>query len=135
MSIVRLDHYNIAPKDMEATVKFYVDVIGLTVGYRPDFGVDGYWLYAGDRSVLHLLGNEERETGPTGRVDHIAFWGSGVSDMITRLKTQGVPYKLRTIESAKMHQIFVTDVDGVDIEIGFPSHEPVPADSGQTFGL
>lgn len=135
MSIVRLDHYNIAPKDMEATVQFYVDVIGLTVGYRPDFGVPGYWLYAGDRSVLHLLGNDERSTGPTGRVDHIAFWGKDIGKMIKRLKNKNVPYKLRTIESAKMHQIFVTDVDGLSLEIGFSSDEPVPEGSGQTFGL
>lgn len=135
MGIVRLDHFNIAPQDMEATVKFYVEAIGLTVGYRPDFGVDGYWLYAGEQSVLHLLGNEERSTGPTGRVDHIAFWATGVSDYVKRFKKLGIPYKLRTIHSAKMHQIFVTDVDGVLIEIGFPSDEPVPADAGQTFGL
>lgn len=135
MPIVRLDHYNIAPRDMEATVRFYVDVIGLTVGPRPDFGVDGYWLYAGEQSVLHLLGDEKRSTGPTGRVDHIAFWATGLGEFVARLKRLEVPYKLRTIEVAGMHQVFLNDVDGVSIEIGFPSDEPVPADAGRTFGL
>lgn len=135
MPIVRLDHFNIAPKDMEATVRFYEDVVGLKVGPRPDFGVDGYWLYAGEQSVLHLLEDEHNADGPTGRVNHIAFWATDLAEYVSRLKRLGVPYKLRTIEVAGMHQIFLTDVDGIFIEIGFPSDEPVPEDAGRTFGL
>lgn len=135
MPIARLDHYNIAPQDMEATVRFYEDVVGLKVGPRPDFGVDGYWLYAGEQAVLHLLGDEHRSTGATGRLDHVAFWATDLAEYVTRLKRLGVDYKLRTIEVAGMHQIFLKDVDGVVVEIGFPSAEPVPEDAGRTFGL
>jgi len=135
MTIVRLDHYNIAPKDYEATVRFYEDVIGLRVGPRPDFGVDGYWLYAGDQAVLHLLTDEKRSAGPTGRLDHVAFWATGLPEFIARLKRMGVTYMLRTVEVAGMHQVFVTDVDGVTVEVGFDSNEPVPEDSGRRMGL
>lgn len=135
MPIVRLDHFNIAPKDMEETVRFYVDIVGLTVGYRPDFGVDGYWLYAGEQSVLHLLGDERRSTGPTGRMDHIAFWSTGIAECLERLTKAGWPYMLRTIEVAGMHQIFLTDPDGVQLEIGFPSKEPIPEGIERRMGL
>lgn len=135
MSIIRLDHYNIAPKDYEATVRFYEDVIGLKVGPRPDFGVDGYWLYAGDHAVLHLLTDEKRSMGPTGRLDHIAFWATGLTEFIARLKRMGIEYMLRTVEVAGMHQVFLTDVDGVTLEIGFDSNEPVPEDAGRRMGL
>ena len=111
------------------------DIVGLKVGPRPDFGVDGYWLYAGDQAVLHLLGDERRSTGPTGRLDHVAFWATDLAEYVARLKRHGVDYKLRTIAVAGMHQIFLTDVDGVLVEIGFSSDEPVPADAGRTFGL
>jgi catechol 2,3-dioxygenase-like lactoylglutathione lyase family enzyme len=135
MSIVRLDHYNIAPKDFEATVRFYEDVIGLKVGPRPEFGVDGYWLYADDRAVLHLLTDDKRSTGPTGRLDHIAFWATGLAEFVGRLKRMGIAYMLRTVEVAGMHQVFLTDVDGVTLEVGFASSEPVPDDAGRRMGL
>ena len=106
MTIVRLDHYNLAPNDMEATVKFYEDVVGLHVGDRPDFGVDGYWLYATD-----------------------------LASHIERLQKADLQFMLRTVEVAGMHQLFFKDVDGVTIEIGFPSNEPVPDTVDRRMGL
>lgn len=135
MPIVRLDHYNLAPEDMDETVRFYENVVGLKVGFRPDFGVDGYWLYAGDQAVLHLLPEEKRSTGPTGRLDHVAFWATDLASCINRLVSAKVEYLLRTVEVAGMHQIFFTDPDGVTVEIGFPSDEPVPAGIQRRMGL
>jgi len=135
MPVVRLDHYNLAPLDQDTTVRFYEDVIGLKVGFRPDFGVPGYWLYAGDQAVLHLLPEETRKHGPTGRLDHIAFWSTDIGDFFTRLKKHDVKFMLRTIEVAGMHQVFVTDPDGVTIEIGFSSAEPIPAGIERRMGL
>jgi|TARA_R110002094_G_scaffold37170_5_gene49948 catechol 2,3-dioxygenase-like lactoylglutathione lyase family enzyme len=135
MTIVRLDHYNLAPNDMEATVKFYEDVVGLHVGDRPDFGVDGYWLYAGEQAVLHLLEEESRSTGPTGRLDHVAFWATDLASHIERLQKADLQFMLRTVEVAGMHQLFFKDVDGVTIEIGFPSNEPVPDTVDRRMGL
>ena len=37
MSISGLDHFNIRARDMDAMRDFFVDVIGLTVGDRPNF--------------------------------------------------------------------------------------------------
>ncbi|AWN17961.1 hypothetical protein [Salinisphaera sp. LB1] len=33
---------------LKATRDFFIALLDLTVGYRPDFGFPGYWLYAGD---------------------------------------------------------------------------------------
>jgi catechol 2,3-dioxygenase-like lactoylglutathione lyase family enzyme len=135
MPVVRLDHYNLAPLDQERTVRFYEDVIGLKVGFRPDFGVPGYWLYAGEQAVLHLLPDERRTDGPTGRLDHVAFWSNGIGEFLGRLQTLDVKFLLRTIEVAGMHQVFVTDPDGVTVEIGFPSSEAIPAGIERRMGL
>lgn len=135
MGIVHLDHFNIAPANEEETVRFYVEVVGLRVGPRPDFGVPGYWLYAGDRAVLHTLVDPSRSTGPTGRMDHIAFWATGLAEMVDRLQRLGIPFKLRTVDVAGMHQLFLNDPDGVTLEIGYPLSEPVPEDAGRIMGL
>jgi catechol 2,3-dioxygenase-like lactoylglutathione lyase family enzyme len=133
MPIVRLDHFNLAPRDSKATVRFYEDVIGLKVGARPDFGIDGFWLYAGSQPVLHLLDNPKRPDGPTGRIDHVAFYATDLKGYLERIRNAGYPYLLQTVEVADMHQLFVTDPDGVTVEIGFPLGEAVPDDAGRTF--
>ena len=56
MQIISLDHFNLSAPSavLEELRRFYCDVLGLTVGRRPPFGSDGYWLYAGDLALVHL---------------------------------------------------------------------------------
>ena len=57
MGVLAFNHFNIrAPKPVLEDVKnFYLDVIGLTEGFRPDVPIHGYWLYLEDLPVLHLM--------------------------------------------------------------------------------
>ena len=45
-----LNHYSIRTTDLEASRRFYADVLGLTVGPRPDFPFPGLWMYRGDHA-------------------------------------------------------------------------------------
>ena len=38
---------------------FYCDVVGLTEGFRPAFERFGFWLYIGEKDVLHLITPKE----------------------------------------------------------------------------
>ena len=51
----RMDHFTIVSDALEATQRFYVDLLGLREGPRPDFPVPGYWFYIGDQAVLHVV--------------------------------------------------------------------------------
>jgi catechol 2,3-dioxygenase-like lactoylglutathione lyase family enzyme len=42
MKLKSLDHILVLADDLEATKDFYVDIIGLSVGDRPDFSFPGY---------------------------------------------------------------------------------------------
>ena len=44
MKIKRIDHYSIRTTDVDASRKFYTEVIGLTIGPRPEFRFPGLWL-------------------------------------------------------------------------------------------
>ena len=44
---VTLNHVNIDAQNLEETIAFYVQAIGLAEGWRPPFGFAGAWLYAG----------------------------------------------------------------------------------------
>ena len=56
MPAMSLNHYTINARDLEATKKFYTDVVGLAVGDRPPLDFPGYWLYCGGVPTVHLVG-------------------------------------------------------------------------------
>jgi len=83
MALLSLNHVTIRPHDIEATRDFCVDIVGLREGARPPFGFPGYWLYAGDVPVIHLVGagNPTDEfVGYTGSAQPCAGSGDSASD-------------------------------------------------------
>lgn len=127
MPLEALDHYTIQCADMAATRDFYRDVLGLTDGFRPDLGFPGFWLYAGDKAVVHLLGpanalveNRAAKPGPgTNGLDHIAFRGKDASATIAKLKQHGIAFRESLIRDIGLHQVFVRDPNGVMVEMNF----------------
>ncbi len=132
MPLQNLNHYLVVTDDLEATRAFYVDVLGLSVGDRPPFSFPGLWLYLGDRAVVHVAQRDESRghmtvppnTGVrTGAVDHIAFEGTGHAEMTARLQARGITARQRTVPDLGLRQIFVTDPNGVKIELNYPASE------------
>jgi catechol 2,3-dioxygenase-like lactoylglutathione lyase family enzyme len=127
-----LHHYTIQARDLEKTKDFYRDVVGLTVGDRPPLSFPGYWLYAGDVPVVHLLGYQAGaklvNDGPsypadTGRLDHIAFNCENLKEMRSILQTRGVRFEERVLPRMNMTQLFYLDPDGITVECNFPPAE------------
>jgi catechol 2,3-dioxygenase-like lactoylglutathione lyase family enzyme len=56
-TIVGFSHVAIGVSDLEEARAFYCGLLGLEVLRRPDFGVDGLWLRAGN-SMLHIVAIE-----------------------------------------------------------------------------
>ena len=53
--IVGMNHFTVTAEDEAKTLDFYVGLLGLRVGHRPNLGFPGAWLYAGGpQAVLHL---------------------------------------------------------------------------------
>ena len=132
MPATSLNHYTIRPRDLEATRDFYADVIGLRVGDRPPLNFPGYWLYAGDTPVVHLVGKQEKETPivdpidpsvKVTRLDHVAFTAEGLPDMRQRLTSAGLKFEERVLPRLNMTQLFTIDPDGIDVELNFDPRE------------
>jgi len=147
MPVGPLSHYSIRAIDLEASRNFYTQVMGFTVGPRPNFPFPGLWLYNGDHgsyhnAVVHVvgvdlndpeglkqyLGDRDLESlEGTGTVDHIAFAATGLTDMMKRLKKLGVEFRERTVPSLDLHQLFLDDPSDIVIELNYPAHEKPPA--------
>ena len=143
MPIGKLDHYSIRTLDVEASRRFYTEVMGFEVGFRPPFNFPGLWLYNGapypvSCGVVHIVGVDlnnpqglkdylgDRELGSlngTGTVDHMAFAATGLADMRARLKRHGTEYRERTVPSLGLHQVFLEDPSSVTIELNYPAAE------------
>ena len=127
--ITGLHHINLrAPAELLATLRdFYRDVLGLTVGPRPDFDSAGYWLYAGGHPIVHL--STQRAHEPVRRAanpdapttfDHTAFAGSNSKAMAAHLAALGVTFHESRSAVTGQHQFFFQDPAGNGVEINFP---------------
>lgn len=134
---LRLDHYNIRTTKLQATVDFYTSVLGLRSGFRPGTR-PGAWLYdRTDVPVVHLSGVDTADpqalkeleahlgakdismlTG-SGSIDHVAFEGADFQGARAHLERLGVPFTERDVTQLNLKQLFVTDPNGVTVELNF----------------
>ena len=119
MTIKALDHVNIETADVDATVAFFTDVIGLTNGDRPNFQFPGAWLYCGGRAVIHLVGTAKATGSGTGIIDHVAFEADDFDGMAAKLEARGLDFTKRDVPGGELRQIFVLDPNGVKLELNF----------------
>ncbi len=117
---MRLDHINIsAPMDLLLEVRdFYCSVLGLVEGYRPAFSRRGFWLYAEDRPLVHLVECKVHFEGEApGYLDHVAFQTADLDAVIGGLEARGVSYTKTHVPATNMAQLFFRDPAGTGIEV------------------
>lgn len=123
MRVIALDHINIAgPPDLIARCRtFYVDVLGLVDGHRPPFRSRGFWLYAGERPIVHLT-ESDREGGHTGSFNHFAFACEGLDQAIARLTSHAIAFERDDVPATNQTQLFLEDPAGISLELNFDEH-------------
>jgi catechol-2,3-dioxygenase len=128
---MRLDHFNITGPMavLEQAKAFYTDILGLTVGPRPEVPVRGYWLYAGDRAIVHLAEGEPATAVTGAYLDHIAFACDDLPGLQARLAEQSVPHRVQCFEAVNFTQIFLHDPVGIGVELNF--HDQLPSELPQ----
>ena len=128
MSLHGFNHFTIRAQNVEQTRTFYVDVLGLRDGPRPDLPNTGFWLYCGVTPIIHLfdasleevyVGNVEQTTRGSGSVDHIALSGDDYEGMRLHLEERGVAYEELKLPELDVDQLFVEDPNGLTVEMQF----------------
>ena len=129
--IAGLAHVAIKAADLEATIAFYQQVIGLELVPRPPFNFPGAWLGTDGNALVHLYGGQ-RALAPdgsnpheTGSVDHVSFWAQGYTGQRARLEKFGLPFREARPPETTLAQLFVLDPNGVMLEMTYDlRHEP-----------
>lgn len=128
MRIATPDHTNWRVRDLEASLSFYRDALGLE-----PFGLEEY--RRGERPlvslrvtqdfILHLTPDPEFERGPTGGYDHLALvvQDAEPDDVAKRLQRIGIDVEkqFESITGARGEgpALYVRDPDGYRIELKF----------------
>ncbi|XP_062230912.1 glyoxylase I 4-like [Phragmites australis] len=125
LPLTSLNHISIVCRSVEASLRFYTDVLGFVPIRRPgSFDFDGAWLFNYGIGI-HLLQSEDpadrlpekREINP--KDNHISFQCESMVAVERGLKEMGIPYVQRCVEEGGINvdQIFFHDPDGFMIEI------------------
>ena len=127
MAISDMTHFTVLTQDLEATRQFYIDILGLKEGFRPDLGFPGAWLYCGDRAVLHVIAGRPLPNPPAGVLDHMAFSANDLPRTVATLKANDIEYNLRKQNDSGVWQLFCFDPSGARVELDFPATDSAPA--------
>jgi len=144
--IRKIDHYNIRTTKFEDTVRFYVDILGMTAGRPPMASTSSppSWIYDGSGvPAVHLIPVDPKDpeksyaersqfrrgvdiTEPpafhgSGAIDHIAFECEDYDEILGRLKSARRAYAENFVAQINLRQIFVKDPNGVTLELNFRS--------------
>ncbi|MFP5406448.1 MAG: VOC family protein, partial [Gammaproteobacteria bacterium] len=87
-----MNHFTVLADDLAETLDFYVGLLQLEAGPRPDLGFAGAWLYAGGRPVLHVIAGRPMPQPRSGVIDHMAFSARGLAQVKARFEARGIPY-------------------------------------------
>jgi catechol 2,3-dioxygenase-like lactoylglutathione lyase family enzyme len=130
MPIQSMDHFTVLAEDLEQTLDFYVNLLGLRPGPRPGFAFPGAWLYVGERAVLHVIAGRDMPEPRRGVLDHMAFFATDLTATLKKLEARGVEYELRRLPAggpgAGTWQLFFDDPNGGKVELDFAPAEAGP---------
>jgi catechol 2,3-dioxygenase-like lactoylglutathione lyase family enzyme len=124
VAVLALDHAAIKTSRLEETRAFFVEVLGLKVGPRPAFKFGGYWLYAGGRDLVHLVETGEgKAPSKAASINHFALRVADIEETARALEARGVPFEREDTPGGELSQVYVTDPNGVRIELNAPGPE------------
>lgn len=128
MSLNTLFHVAIKTSNLQATHRFYTEVLGMTLEKRPELSFPGVWLrsplpggvamfhiYAGD-AALEADGSFARGTGA---IDHVSITAHGFDDFRQRFKRYGLKWRENVVPGVGLWQLFVYDPSAVMLELTF----------------
>lgn len=146
MPIRELNHFFVRALDLEATRRFYTEILGFEVMPRPDFPFPGYWMgvngaiqvHVGpsnipNRQAYYLGTKDDAADGQSGVIDHVAFLAEDPAAFVERFRERGIEFRPRHLPESNLYQLFIRDPNGVMIELNFFGITDAPDWGGEDY--
>jgi catechol 2,3-dioxygenase-like lactoylglutathione lyase family enzyme len=139
----QLFHTAIKTADLDATVRFYTEVLGMIVADRPPIGFPGAWLkpaQPGADAIFHFYAGDAAQEADgsvqrgSAAIDHVSAVCQGYSRFKAQFEKYGLPYRENIVPATPLWQLFVYDPNGVQLELTFHAaaeQEPPPEIAAQ----
>lgn len=127
-AVTGLFHVLIKTNDLDQTLAFYKNILGLREAKRPPFGFPGAWLGCSTPTgdlIIHVWSGgpafEPDGVSPygTATIDHVSLTAIGFPGFRERFRAHGLPWREFLIPETTLMQLFVFDPSGVQIELTF----------------
>ena len=117
-NIYSINHSSLIVANLDKSLVFYSEILGLQQVERPDLGFPGAWFQLGEQQI-HLLEleNPDPTTGRPehgGRDRHVALNALALAPIQDTLNKAGIAY---TMSKSGRRALFCRDPDGNAIEI------------------
>ena len=116
LNILRIHHVALHVVDLDKSIHFYGEQMGLPPLLRPSFDFPGAWFQLGVGYELHLIGNRNKPVHSHNRGTHIALAVANVIQTTQFLQQQLIPHFPPKQRPDGVWQVFATDPDGYFIE-------------------
>lgn len=135
MQLKNILHVAVRTMDIDATNKFYTEVLRMPVDpNRPDsIPAPGTWLNFGDCQI-HVIagpkayGEVDHKTEGGGNIDHMAIRAVGFDAWKAHVTRHGIDYRQNNVRALGQWQLFIRDPNGIVIELQFiVANEPAGA--------
>lgn len=127
LPISAVNHLSVVTRRLEASRKFYRDVLGFREVERPDFNFAGAWLY-NYGLMIHIIENPPLAGDPSETIQtraiHLALHSDDLAAAARRLEEHGISYRKNEVPGGIIKQLFFQDPDGFHIEVG--TYPPPP---------
>jgi catechol 2,3-dioxygenase-like lactoylglutathione lyase family enzyme len=110
-------HVAVNVDDVDAALRFYVEVLGLSIrDDRPELGIGGAWLDAGGQQIHLVAGTPAPSLG-----QHFALLVDDLDAALMELRGQGIEVS-DAMQIGGGRQAFLRDPAGNTIELHQPAH-------------
>ena len=116
---MKLAHTMIRVRDLDRSIDFYSNFLGLREARRKDLG-DAVLVFLADEDEHHFVeltfNKDGRDYDIGNQFGHLAFFAEDLDAVIERVEVEGWDYRGSRPETGSKY-IFIKDPDGYDIEI------------------
>jgi lactoylglutathione lyase/glyoxylase I family protein len=119
IKVKQLAHVCIFAHDLEATRRFYSDVLGMDTRFNflRDGRIFGFYLDCGGRSHVEVFEKSEARYSEANQINHLCLEVEDIDATIAHIRSKGVEVTPKKFACDDTYQAWVRDPNGVKIEL------------------